>query len=405
MADASSRHILVINAGSSSVKFTLFDMTSGEDVLARGTVERIGQPGWRLRFLVNGDTIEDDGPETLDHRRALQKVFERLGSDDGPLDGPEDVAAVGHRAVYGGDGFADPVLIDQQVKDEIRRLFPLAPLHNPANYEGIVACEELLPGVPQAAVFDTAFHQTIPERAFLYAIPKELYERDGIRRYGFHGTSHRYVALEAARRLGREGDAAFRLITSHLGNGCSVAAVRGGASVDISLGLTPLEGLVMGTRSGDVDPGVILHLIREKGMSLDEVDRMLNSQSGLLGLAGIGSGDMRDVLAAAGDGNEQARCAVEVYTYRLKKYIGAYMAALNGLDALVFTAGVGENSPPVRRDVCTGLDGLGIVLDPKRNEANEEVISADASTVTVMVIPTNEGLMIARDTLSVISAN
>ena len=404
MADPATRHILVINAGSSSVKFTLFDMSSGEDVIAKGLVERIGQPGWSLEFRVDDTLIKDDGPETLDHREALAKVFDRLGSDDGPLQGPEDIAAVGHRVVHGGGRFSDPALIDSQVKETIRDLFPLAPLHNPPNYEGIAACEELLPGTPQVAVFDTAFHQAIPERAFLYAIPYELSKR-GVRRSGFHGTSHRYVSREAARLLGRESDPAFRLITCHLGNGCSVAAVRGGTSIDISVGFSPLEGLVMGTRPGDVDPGLVFHLIREEGMSPDEVDEMFNKQSGLFGLAGIGSGDMRDVLDAAKSGNRRARSAIDVYVYRLKKYIGAYIAALNGLDALVFTAGVGENAVDIRGEVCDGLDGLGIVLDPKRNEANKEIISADSSAVTVMVIPTNEELMIARDTVQVISAH
>lgn len=403
MADPATKHILVINSGSSSVKFTLFDVSAGEDVIADGIVERIGQPGWRLEFEVNDTLIKDEGPDTLDHRAALAKVFDRLGSDDGPLQGPKDIAAVGHRVVHGGDRFSDPALIDAEVKETIRELFALAPLHNPPNYEGIAACEELLPGTPQVAVFDTAFHQTIPERAALYAIPHELCER-GVRRSGFHGTSHRYVSLEAARLLGREEDPAFRLITCHLGNGCSVAAVRGGTSIDISVGFTPLEGLVMGTRPGDVDPGLAFHLIREEGMTPDEVHEMFNKRSGLFGLAGIGSGDMRDVLDAAGSGNRRAQVAIGVYVYRLKKYIGSYIAALNGLDALVFTAGVGENAVAIRGEVCRDLDALGIVLDPKRNETSEEIISADGSAVTVMVIPTNEELMIARDTVDVISA-
>ena len=324
---------------------------------------------------------------------------------DGPLRGPEDLFAVGHRVVHGGEGFSDPAVIDGRVKQAIRDLFPLAPLHNPPNYEGIAGCEDLLPGVPQVAVFDTAFHQAIRKRAYLYAIPYELYEKDGIRRYGFHGTSHRYVSLEAARVLGRGGDPAFRLITCHLGNGCSMAAIRGGKCVDTTMGLTPLEGLVMGTRSGDIDPAIVFHLIREKKMKPDDVDKLLNKQSGLHGLAGIGSGDMRDVKKAAEGGNERAEYAMRVYVYRLKKYIGAYVAALEGLDALVFTAGVGENWPEVRAGACEGLEQLGIRIDEERNLANEQIISADSSPVKVMVIQTNEELMIARDTRAVISGD
>ncbi len=248
-------------------------------------------------------------------------------------------------------------------------------------------------------MFDTAFHQTLRKRAFLYAIPYELYEKDGIRRYGFHGTSHRYVSLEAARMLGREGDADFKLVTCHLGNGCSIAAIRGGICADTSMGLTPLEGLVMGTRCGDIDPAIIFHLIREKKMAPDAIEKMLNKQSGLLGLAGGGSGDMRDVAGAADAGNERALYAVRLYVYRVKKYIGAYMAALEGLDAVVFTAGVGENWPRIRAAACEGLEQLGIVIDPKRNDAGGPVISADGSKISVLVIHTDEELMIARDTL------
>jgi len=404
MAPAPTRHILVINAGSSSIKFTLFEM-DGERMIAKGVVERVGLPGWKLDFTVDGRRVRDSGPDRLDHRAALRRIFDHLVAGDGPLRGPEDLFAVGHRVVHGGEGFSDPAVIDGRVKQAIRDLFPLAPLHNPPNYEGIAGCEDLLPGVPQVAVFDTAFHQAIRKRAYLYAIPYELYEKDGIRRYGFHGTSHRYVSLEAARVLGRGGDPAFRLITCHLGNGCSMAAIRGGKCVDTTMGLTPLEGLVMGTRSGDIDPAIVFHLIREKKMKPDDVDKLLNKQSGLHGLAGIGSGDMRDVKKAAEGGNERAEYAMRVYVYRLKKYIGAYVAALEGLDALVFTAGVGENWPEVRAGACEGLEQLGIRIDEERNLANEQIISADSSPVKVMVIQTNEELMIARDTRAVISGD
>jgi len=398
-----ARDILVINAGSSSIKFTLFDM-DGEAPLAGGMVERIGLPGWTLSFDVAGREVTDSGPDTLTHRDALRTVFERLKVDDGPLQGPEDLFAIGHRVVHGGERFSDPALIDEEVEGAIRELFHLAPLHNPPNYEGILGCKELLPGLPQVAVFDTAFHQGLGKEAFLYAVPYELYAEKGVRRYGFHGTSHRYVALEAARVLGRENDPDLRVVTCHLGNGCSIAAVRGGRCVDTSMGLTPLEGLVMGTRCGDLDPAIVCHLIREEKMTVAEVDDLLNKRSGLLGLAGIDSGDMRDVQAAADAGNEQARTAIEVYLYRARKYVGAYSAALGGLDALVFTAGVAEHWPAVRAGACDGLEFLGVRIDPARNEMNERIVSTDESKVAVLVIPTNEELMIARDTLRVVSA-
>jgi acetate kinase len=392
------QNILVVNAGSSSIKFTLFDMAD-ETHLAEGQIERVTLPGWTLDATFKDDgRMHDQGPETLTHRQALEKVFDCLGREDGPVQGPEDLMAVGHRVVHGGERFSDPTIIDNDAKHAIRDLFPLAPLHNPPNYEGIAGCEELLPGVPQVAVFDTAFHFTLRKRAFLYAIPYELYERDGIRRYGFHGTSHRYVSLEAARIMDRENDPTFKLVTCHLGNGCSMAAIRGGRVADTTMGLTPLEGLVMGTRCGDIDPAIIFHLIREKGMTPEQVDEMLNKRSGLFGLAGIGSGDLRDILPAADSGNEQAQYAIHVYVYRLKKYIGAYTAELQGLDALVFTAGVGENVPRIRAGACEGLEQLGIDVDWERNQANKQIISPEGAEVTVMVIPTNEALMIARDT-------
>jgi acetate kinase len=401
MAEAGDQKILVINAGSSSIKFTLFNMRD-EHVVAKGAIERIGLPGWKMDYVIDEKKHETQGTEVLNHRAALQKVFERLARDNGPVRGAEDLLAVGHRVVHGGERFSEPALITQEVKDAIRDLFPLAPLHNPPNYEGIRGCEELLAGVPMVAVFDTAFHYTVRKRAFLYAIPYELYEKDGIRRYGFHGTSHRYVSLEAARLLGREEDWDFKVITCHLGNGCSMAAIRGGRVANTTMGLTPLEGLVMGTRSGDIDPAIIFHLIREKGMAPDEIETMLNKKSGLFGLAGIGSGDLREVLPAADAGNERAKYAIRVYVHRLKKYIGAYTAELQGLDALVFTAGVGENCARIRSGACEGLEQMGIQVDNDRNQNHETVISTEDSTVKVMVIPTNEELMIARDTANVV---
>lgn len=397
-----SKNILVINAGSSSLKFTLFDMTD-ERMVAKGIVERIALPGWKLDFTINGNHIQEGGHETLDHKQALKIIFEHLSAQGGPLQGPQDLLAVGHRIVHGGEQFSDPALINAEVKRAIRSLFPLAPLHNPPHYEGIVGAEELLPGIPQIGVFDTAFHHTLPDYAYLYAIPYEFYEQDGIRRYGFHGTSHRFVTLETARILGRENDPDFRLITCHLGNGCSMAAVKGMKCIDTSMGLTPLEGLVMGTRSGDIDPAIVFYLIREKGMTPDEVEKMLNKKSGLMGLSGLDSGDMRDILTAADRGDQRAAAALEVFTYRIRKYIGAYKAALGGLDAVVFTAGIGENNPRVRQKICAGMELLGIKVDGARNAANAQLISTDDARVKVLVIHTNEELMIARDTLSVLN--
>lgn len=400
---AEKQNVLVINAGSSSIKFTLFDMTDERRILA-GQLERIGLPGWKLDLAVGDEKAHDQGPGTINHRDALEKIFDHLRGEGGPLEHPDDLLAVGHRVVHGGEQFSAPVIIDGEVKRTIRDLFVLAPLHNPPNYEGIVGCEELLPGLPMVAVFDTAFHYTLRKRAFLYAIPYELYEQDGIRRYGFHGTSHRYVSLEAARILGREDDPGLKLITCHLGNGCSMAAIRGGRVADTSMGLTPLEGLVMGTRCGDIDPAIIFHLIREKAMTPDQVEEMLNKRSGLLGLAGLGTGDLREILPAADRGYERAQYAIHVYVYRLKKYIGAYTAELQGLDGLVFTAGVGENAARIRAGACEGLKQLGIEIDSERNQANETIISPDGAEVTVMAIPTNEELMIARDARDAVAA-
>ncbi len=400
---AERKNILVINAGSSSVKFTVFDM-SDEEQLLKGQIERIGLPGWKLDLSMAGESVSDQGPETIDHRAALEKIFDHLQRKGRPLENQEDLLAVGHRVVHGGERFSAPVVIDEAVKAAIRDLFNLAPLHNPPNYEGIVGCEDLLPDVPMVAVFDTAFHYTVRKRGFLYAIPYELYEKDGIRRYGFHGTSHRYVSLEAARLLDRADDPALKMITCHLGNGCSMAAIRGGRVADTSMGLTPLEGLVMGTRCGDIDPAIIFHLIREKGMTPDQIEEMLNKRSGLHGLAGLGTGDLREILPAADRGYERAQYAIHVYVFRLKKYIGAYTAELQGLDALVFTAGVGENAARIRAGACEGLQQLGIEIDSERNQANESIISPDGAEVTVMVIPTNEELMIARDTRDAVDA-
>ena len=371
MAD-DQRRVLVLNSGSSSIKF---ELVGPDGARVSGLVERIGEPGG-----------------VADHAEGMAQVLSSLD-----LDG---VAVVGHRVVHGGEEFQQPTVVDEAVLARIRELSALAPLHNPANLLGIEAARAALPGVPHVAVFDTAFHVTLPAHAYRYALPDELYRRHGVRRYGFHGTSHGYVARQAAAVLGRPLES-LRMVTLHLGNGASATAVDGGHSVDTSMGFGPLEGLVMGTRSGDVDTTIVLHLVRGLGLSLDEVEDLLNRHSGLRGLCG--DNDMRAVVARAAAGDEAARLALDVTTYRLRKYVGAYAAALGGLDAVVFTAGIGEHSPVVRAMALEGLGFLGIELDPARNEANASVISTDASAVAVLVIPTDEEREIARQALAALS--
>ena len=412
----SPKRVLVINAGSSSVKFSLFDMAQ-ETPLTRGIVERIGLDKPSLNCSTQTGAVSQQQVAVKDHRDALRVIARHVSKPDfTPSSGGQTVDAVnhrvvdavghcvlhavGHRVVHGGEKFSQPVLIDDEVKQAIQDFFPLAPLHNPVSYRGIEACQELFPGVPHVAVFDTAFHQTLPPEAYTYAIPIEFYQRHRIRRYGFHGTSHRYVALEASKIL-KKPLGELNLITCHLGNGCSVTAVKSGKSVDTSLGFTPLEGLVMGTRSGDIDPAIIFFLARHEHMSIDELDELLNRKSGLLALSGNTS-DMRGILDAASSGDSRAQLAVDVFVHRIRKYVGAFAATLGRLDALVFTAGIGENSGTIREKVCKDLAILGITLDGDRNRANETFISSDSSPVKVLVIPTNEEVMIARDTLSVI---
>jgi acetate kinase len=318
----------------------------------------------------------------------------------------KEIVAVGHRVVHGGEKITAPALIDGRVKEVIRDCFEIAPLHNPPNMEGILACEEVFPGTPQVGVFDTAFHATMPPSAYLYALPFELYQKDRLRRYGFHGTSHKYVSQEAARLLNRDKDD-LKIITCHLGNGSSIAAVKAGRCVDTSMGFTPLEGLIMGTRCGDLDPAIIFYLMERKRMSVAEVNEMLNRKSGLLGLAGIGSSDLRDVEQKMLAGHAQARAAFEAFCYRIRKYVGAYTAAMGGVDAIVFTAGIGENSERVRAAVCSGLQGMGIALDPERNASRNGSaadISSPESRVKILIVPTNEELQIARETIEVLNA-
>lgn len=406
--------VLVINCGSSSLKYQLFDMAR-EVSLADGLAERVSIAGGAQALLKHrgaGKPAFFHETPMPNHTVAMGYVLDALTHPDhGVIASLTDIAAIGHRVVHGGEKFAASVLIDQGVIAAVEEFSELAPLHNPANLQGIRACSESLPGVPQVAVFDTAFHQTMPPRAYLYGLPYSLYQERRIRRYGFHGTSHRYVTLQAGQWLERERGippAEQCVVTCHLGNGCSMAAVKGGQGVDTTMGLTPLEGLLMGTRCGDLDPAIVGFLMDTLGLSAADADRILNKESGLLGISGVGS-DMRDVKAAAfGDPpNPRARAAIEVFCYRVRKYVGAYAAALGDLHALVFTAGIGENDPLVRRMATEGLGVLGLWVDPERNEhlsreAPVTNIATDASRAAVLVIPTNEELMIARDTAQII---
>jgi acetate kinase len=372
----------------------------GPKVLASGLVERIGEAGARLTHRA-GDADPLVVEERIaDHSEGFERVFAAFETAGGPV---TDLAGIGHRVVHGGDRLTEPTLIDDQAIAAIADQAPLAPLHNPSNLLGIRIALASFPGTPQVAVFDTAFHQTMPPRAWRYAVPRDLADELRIRRYGFHGTSHAYVSRKAAEHLGRPA-AEVNLITLHLGNGASVAAVQGGRCIDTSMGLTPLEGLVMGTRSGDLDPAVVFYLHREAGLSVDDIDDLLNKHSGMLGLAG--ANDMREVARLVGEGDQAAAEALDVYCYRIRKYVGAYAAALGRLDALVFTAGIGENNDAVRAGVCSGLEGLGVTLDPRRNKARSakpRTISADDSPVAVLVVPTNEELEIAEQTLAVVT--
>lgn len=388
--------ILVINAGSSSVKFTLFE-TQGETLLAKGLIERINTPNTVLRFSNHKGQKFNKEIAANSYEAAISQACLALADKaTGVIESLSEIEAIGHRVVHGGAAMTAASKLTKAVKQVILDCFALAPLHNPPNYEGIEACESLFPNVPMVAVFDTAFHQTMPPASYTYAIPLEVAQKNQIRRYGFHGTSHNYVALKAAGVLNRRLEE-LKLITVHLGNGCSITAVNHGRVEDTSMGMTPLEGLVMGTRCGDIDPAVIF-VLRRVGYSLDDVDKMLNKSSGLLGLAGIGSNDMRDLIKAVDEGNPKAKLALDVFILRIVKYIGAYAAELNGFDALIFTAGIGENVPRIRSQVCEKLEFLGVKVDAARNKAHELIISCDGVSPVVMVVPTNEELMIARET-------
>ncbi|TJY44305.1 acetate kinase [Cohnella pontilimi] len=392
-------NVLVINSGSSSLKYQLYDMKI-ESVLAKGRVERIGMETSILSHEAEGKPETREVSEILDHTTAIKKVLDMLTHREfGVLRTIEEVDAVGHRIVHGGESFRESVLVTEDVKLEIRRLFDLAPLHNPAHMMGITAVERNLPEVPQAVVFDTAFHQTMPPVSFMYAIPMVFYKKHKVRRYGFHGTSVDYVSRCASDFLGRPLSE-LKLVVCHIGNGASCTAVLHGKSHDTSMGMTPLEGLMMGTRSGDLDPAIVTFAINKEDLTLNEVNSMLNKHSGLLAVSGV-SGDVREVVEAMNNGSENAKLAFEMYANRIRKYIGAYAASMNGIDALVFTAGVGENSALLRSEVCKGLTFLGLALDDKRNEERSDQarsISTADSRVDVLVVPTNEELLIARDT-------
>ena len=395
--------VLVINAGSSSIKYQLFQMPEAT-VVARGQVERIGETGGELVHARNGEkhrremTVED-------HQHAMEVILEALVAEDtGVIGDIAEIGAVGHRVVHGGEEFTGSVVIDDAVIKSIEDFADLAPLHNPPNLTGIRAAQSKLPGVVQVACFDTAFHTTIPEKAYVYALPYEMYEKYRVRRYGFHGTSHRYVARRAAQLLGKD-KYAVNVITCHLGNGCSITAVKAGQSVDTSMGLTPLEGLVMGTRTGDFDPAIIFYLAR-KGYELDELKKICNKESGLLGISGE-SNDMRTLASRAARGNKRAQLALDIFAYRVKKYIGAYAAVLGRLDAVIFTGGIGENAVEIRREICGGMGQIGLELDEAKNKAitgKEADIAADGSSVRVLVIPTDEEAAIAPDTYKLIAS-
>lgn len=390
-------NIFVVNSGSSSIKYQLFKMPC-EKPICSGLLERIGLEGSTITHKVFINDAEKVIKKTLDlpdHEAGLTEVARLLTDKDaGVIKDPEEIDVAGHRVVHGGESFAATVVITQEVKEEIKKLFPLAPLHNPANYMGIEVAEKIFTKARQVAVFDTAFHQTMPEKAFRYAIPQSFYKDLRIRAYGFHGTSHKYVSSLAAGYL---HNPTAKIISIHLGNGCSITAIDGGRSVDTSMGFGPLSGLVMGTRSGDIDPSVIFHLVDELGYDVEQVKALLNRRSGMQGLTGFS--DMRDISKAIAEGNKEAELAYEMYAYRIKKYIGSYAAVLNGLDAIVFTAGVGENDANIRMRVCTNMDFLGIVLDEGRNNLRApgvREINVEGAAVKVLVIPTNEELEIAE---------
>ena len=393
---------LVINCGSSSLKYQLIDMAT-EDCMVQGLVERIGIEGSILTQKVEGKDKYVINSDIKDHKEAIRLVLEALVDPvHGVIKSMDDISAVGHRVVHGGEKYSDSVLINDEVLQSIKDCIVLAPLHNPPNVIGIEACKELMPNTPMVAVFDTAFHQTMPKHAYICPLPYELYEKYGVRKYGFHGTSHKYVSNKVAEAMGKDIKD-LKIITCHLGNGCSLAAVKNGKSIDTSMGFTPLAGVMMGTRSGSIDPSVISFLIEQHGYTIEEIDELLNKKSGVLGISGVSS-DFRDVLAAGEAGNERAKLALEIFYYKVRTQIAAYAGAMGGVDVIVFTAGIGENSSITRREILRGLEFFGFTINDEKNELRGHIqeISNEDSKVKVYVVPTNEELMIARDTAKLV---
>ena len=394
--------ILVVNCGSSSIKYQLINMEN-EEVMAKGYLEKIGLPDSFLTHRVNGEKYKIE-KEIKNHEEGIKLVLDQLLDENyGVIKDLSEIDAVGHRVVHGGEKFSDSVLITDEVIDTIKECIPLAPLHNPAGITGIEACKKVLPNVPMVGVFDTAFNQTIPEEAYIYSIPYEYYEKYRIRKYGFHGTSHKFVSRRVAELIEKPIED-LKMVTCHLGQGGSLCAVKGGKSVDTSMGLTPLAGIPMGTRSGDIDPSIVTFLMKQEGLTPDEMDNILNKKSGKLGVSGV-SFDDRDIEAAMKEGNKRAKLAIDTFVYQVIGYIGRYAAQMNGIDVITFAGGVGENGPEVRRDICKSLEFLGVKIDEEKNNVRgkECEISTPDSKVKVYIIPTNEELMIARDTMDIIS--
>lgn len=394
--------VLVVNCGSSSLKYQLLSMED-ESVMAKGLAERIGIEGSRLKHAATGKDEIAIEKELPDHKAALKLIMDILVDKEyGVISDMSEISAVGHRVVHGGEKFSGSVRISEEVMKALQECAELAPLHNPPNIMGIEACKQLMPDVPMVGVFDTAFHQTIPDYAFIYPLPYDYYKKYGIRKYGFHGTSHKFVAQRAAQMLGKPLEE-LKVITCHLGNGASITAVDKGKSVETSMGFTPLEGLAMGTRCGSIDPAIVAFIMEKENLTADQVNDVLNKQSGVLGISGISS-DFRDLEGAADEGNKRAQLAIDVFAYKVKKFIGSYSAVMNGVDAIVFTAGLGENSASMREKICSGLEYLGVELDSEENKVRgkEKIISKPRSKVKVLIIPTNEELMIARETMMLV---
>ena len=396
--------VLVLNCGSSSIKYQLFDMTN-TSVLAKGLVDKIGMNGASLtNHRDDGDKVRLEG-EIIDHQQGIEYVLGTItSSEHGSIKEVSEIKAVGHRVVHGAEKFNSSVYIDDEVINQMENCVELAPLHNPPNLKGIYAMKSLLPDVPQCGVFDTAFHQSMPDYAYMYALPYSLYKKYGVRRYGFHGASHRYVSKKSAEILGKNYED-LRIISCHLGNGASIAAIKNGKSVDTSMGLTPVEGLMMGTRVGDVDAGALSFIMNKEEIGAAQLNTIMNKQSGILGVSGVSS-DMREVEAAVEKGNERAALSLKMYNYRVKKYIGSYAAAMGGVDVIIFTGGVGENAIEAREQMVSNLDFMGIKLDPEKNKVRgkDTIISADDSDCKIMIIPTDEELVIAQDTMQIIES-